>query len=124
MRFFGYNIADNTTLLLALSQIYGIGKNSGLKTCKNLGFSTQLPITLLNEVHIQEIQRWMENNKLTELELRKKVDGTLKNLQTIHCYRGMRHRLGLPVRGQRTHSNAKTQKKRAFTRVNLSKKSK
>lgn len=123
MRFLGYNISEHKTLRVAMSSVFGIGSNVGVQVCRRLGLADNIVLDSLTTEHLQEIQKWVEENKVTEFELRKKIDDSLKRIKSSKSYKAMRHRYGLPVRGQRTHSNGKTQKKfGSFRGVGLTKK--
>lgn len=123
MRFLGYNISEHKTLKVALHSVFGVGPNVGVQVCRKLGLAENIVLDLLTVEHLYDIQKWVEENKVTEFELRKRVDDSLKRIKSSKSYRAMRHRYGLPVRGQRTHSNGRTQKKYAsFRGVGLVKK--
>lgn len=106
------NLPENKPVVFALTNIYGIGKHSASQICKKLGFSINLKIKDLTQEQSLEIVRSIDFLDLTlNNELRKFRSLTLKNLVRIKSYRGLRQVRGLPVRGQRTHTNAKSAKK-------------
>lgn len=106
------NLPDNKSVFFALTNIYGIGKKSASNVCKKLGFATNLKIKHLTPKQLNEIVRTIESSNLVlNNELRKMRSLTLKNLIQIKSYRGLRRVKGLPIRGQRTHTNAKSSRK-------------
>lgn len=106
------NLPDNKPVLFALTHIYGIGINTALCICKKLGFSTNLKIKDLTQEQALEILRVIDSSDLIlNNELKKFRSLSLKNLIQIKSYRGLRRVRGLPVRGQRTHTNAKSARK-------------
>ena len=106
------NLLDRKSVFFALSKIYGIGKSTAFNICKKLGFSINLKIKDLNQEQIAEILQLVESSDLSlNNELKKLKSLTLKKLVNIKSYRGLRRIRGLPVRGQRTHTNAKSAKK-------------
>ena len=103
---------EKKSIFFALTQIYGIGKSTAFLICKKLGFSVNLKVKDLTQEQIVEILQVVELLNLTlNNELKKFKSLTLKKLITIKSYRGLRRVRGLPVRGQRTHTNAKSAKK-------------
>ena len=105
-------LPENKSVFIALISIYGIGKSTSLKICKKLGFSLNLKIKDLTEEQILEILKLIEYlNLSTNNELKQLKSQILKNLIEIKSYRGLRRSKGLPVRGQRTHTNAKSARK-------------
>ena len=106
------NLPENKPVFSALTCVYGIGKNSASLICKKLGFSSNLKIKDLTHEQIADILKIIDSSELTlNNELRKLKSLTLKNLIQIKTYRGLRRVRGLPVRGQRTHTNAKSARK-------------
>ena len=100
---------DNKSIFSALISIYGIGKSNAFSICKKLGFSENLKVKNLSEDHIKKLLKLVENsNLLITSDLKKTKSLILKNLIFIKSYRGLRKIKGLPVRGQRTHTNGKT----------------
>lgn len=106
------NLSDQKSVFFALRKIHGIGKNMAFCICKKLGFSINLKIRDLSQEQIVEILKLIDSLELLlNNELKKFKSLTLQNLVVIKSYRGLRRVRGLPVRGQRTHTNAKSAKK-------------
>jgi len=106
------NLPENKSVFFALTHVYGIGKNTAFQICKKLGFSINLKIKDLTEEQTVEIIQLIDSSNLTlNNELKKLKSLTLKNLINIKSYKGLRRVKGLPVRGQRTHTNAKSARK-------------
>jgi small subunit ribosomal protein S13 len=95
---------------IALTYIYGIGRTTALKILDVTGVAWTRGIDDLSADEINEIRKEIEQNHKVEGDLRREVSGNIKRLMDIGCYRGLRHRRGLPVNGQRTHTNARTRK--------------
>ncbi len=108
-RIAGVNIPNNQHVSIALTSIYGIGRSNSLNICKTLGLTPSIKIKDLSEEQIDQVRDTV--SKLTiEGDLRREISMNIKRLIDLGCYRGMRHRRGLPVRGQRTRTNARTRK--------------
>jgi len=107
---FGINIDSNQKIPFALKKIYGLGDKKVSELCSYMGMSKNLKLNDLNESQISKLCHYIEENFLIESELRKNQTYNIKRLLDIKSYRGLRHAHGLPVHGQRTHTNAKTQK--------------
>lgn len=108
-------LPENKSVIIALTSIYGIGKPTSLFICKKLGFSGNFKVKNLTEEQTLEILKLIEFLNLTTTnELKQLKSQNLKNLIEIKCYKGLRRNKGLPVRGQRTHTNAKSAKKNKF----------
>lgn len=106
------NLPENKSVFFALTYIYGIGNNTAFRICKKLGFSTNLKIKDLTQEQTLEIVQIVDSMDLVlNNELKKLRSLSLKNLIQIKSYRGLRRVRGLPVRGQRTHTNAKSARK-------------
>lgn len=106
------NLSEQKSVFFALTKIYGIGKNTSFFICKKLGFSINLKIKDLSQEQIIDMLQLIDSlNFLLNNELKKLKSLTLKNLITIKSYRGLRRVRGLPIRGQRTRTNAKSAKK-------------
>ena len=106
------NLPENKSVFFALTHVYGIGKNTAFQICKKLGFSINLKIKDLTQEQTVEIIQIIDSLDLTlNNELKKLKSLALKNLIDIKSYRGLRRVRGLPVRGQRTHTNAKSARK-------------
>ena len=113
-RIAGINIPDNKHLNIALTYIYGIGRTSAEKICDALNLEYSIKVSKLTEADLDNIRA--EVGKLNlEGDLRREVSMNIKRLMDLGCYRGLRHRRSLPVRGQRTHTNARTRKGPAKT---------
>ena len=108
-RIAGINIPDQKHTEIALMSIYGIGKTTSKKICQQAGVKTDAKIKDLTEEELEKLREQI--SKLTvEGDLRRQVSMNIKRLIDLGCYRGQRHRRGLPVRGQRTKTNARTRK--------------
>ncbi len=109
-RIAGVELPRNKRMEIALTYIYGIGRNSALKILKEAnvdpGRKTD-DLTAEEQVHIRNV---IDQSYKVEGDLRRDVQQSIKRLMDLGCYRGLRHRRGLPVRGQRTHTNARTRK--------------
>lgn len=106
----GVDLPRNKRMLIALTYVYGIGKSLSKKILDEAGIDTNLNSDSLNEVQVAKIRDVLEKNYKVEGDLRRDVSMNIKRLVDLGSYRGSRHRKGLPVRGQRTHSNARTRK--------------
>ena len=95
---------------IALTYIYGIGRATALQILDATGVNWTRSIDDLNADEVNEIRKEIETNHKVEGDLRREVSSNIKRMMDIGCYRGLRHRRGLPVRGQRTHTNARTRK--------------
>ena len=108
-RIAGINIAEHKHTEIALTAIYGIGRQTAKNICKEIGISPSLKIKELTEEQLDFIRNVI--SKITvEGDLRREVSMNIKRLMDLGCYRGIRHRRGLPLRGQRTRTNARTRK--------------
>lgn len=110
MRVAGVNIPDQKRVEVALTYIYGIGRSRAAKICAAAGVSVEKKVNELTEEEAGKIRQIIQDDGRVEGDLRKEVQLSIKRLMDIGCYRGLRHRRGLPVRGQRTHTNARTRK--------------
>jgi small subunit ribosomal protein S13 len=108
----GAHIPNNKSLKIALNSIHGIGNKTSLKSCHKLNIIPHVYVYQLTDFQINKLKKEIRNY-IIGLNLKNKIKNRVKTLIYIGCYRGFRHNLGLPVRGQRTHTNAKTQKKLA-----------
>lgn len=109
-RIAGVDLPRGKRVDIALTYIYGIGKNTALKILDSTGVNWERKIDDLSADEVNEIRKELEQNYKVEGDLRREVSGNIKRLMDIGCYRGLRHRRGLPVHGQRTHTNARTRK--------------
>ena len=110
-RIAGVNIPDHKHTVIALTAIYGVGRTTSLKLCTAVGIEPSAKVSQLSEAQLEALRN--EIAKLTvEGDLRRTVTMNIKRLMDLGCYRGLRHRRGLPLRGQRTKTNARTRKGR------------
>lgn len=119
-RIAGINIPENKRIEAGLTMIYGIGRNLSATILKNLNINVDAKVKDLNEVDLNKLREYIVKIP-TEGELRRKRQLDIKRLQEIGCYRGTRHRKRLPVRGQRTRTNARTRKGKRVTVANKKK---
>jgi small subunit ribosomal protein S13 len=106
----GVDLPRNKRIDIALTYIFGIGRNTAVELLEKAGIDRSIRTLDLSEVEVASIRRIIQSDYKVEGELRKEVAMNIKRLIDINCYRGMRHKKGLPVRGQRTHTNARTRK--------------
>ncbi len=109
-RIAGTDLPREKRLEVALTYIYGIGHSSSRKILKDSGVSSDVRVKDLTEEEITKLRRAIEGNYRVEGDLKREVSMNIKRLMDIGAYRGLRHRRGLPVRGQRTSTNARTRK--------------
>jgi small subunit ribosomal protein S13 len=109
-RIAGVNLPREKRLEIALTYIYGIGQATARKTCAELGLSSDEKVRDLTDEEITKLRTYIDANLEVEGELRRERSQAIKRLQEIGSYRGLRHRRGLPVRGQRTKTNGRTRK--------------
>ena len=112
-RIAGVNIPTNKRVHVALTYIYGIGPTSAKKICASVGLGDGINyprVQELSEEQVAQLRAEIDQNFVVEGERRRQVSLDIKRLQDMVCYRGLRHRRGLPVRGQRTRTNARTRK--------------
>ena len=110
----GVNVPTNKRLIIALTYIYGIGPKYSKDICEKVQIDGSKRVNNLNEDEIIKIREFIDKNFLVEGDLRREVSVRIKRLTDLGCYRGLRHRKKLPVRGQRTHTNARTRKGKAI----------
>jgi len=108
-RIVGVEIPKEKRIKIGLTCIYGIGRKNAMQILNKAGINPELKGKELSEKNVADIQSAMEGCKV-EGDLRREVSGNIKRLMDIGCYRGIRHRKGLPVRGQRTRTNARTRR--------------
>jgi small subunit ribosomal protein S13 len=108
-RISGINIPDHKHLVVSLTAIYGIGRSRASLICDNVGVPPATKVKSLSETQIEHIREEVAKF-VVEGDLRREVAMNIKRLMDLGCYRGLRHRRGLPVRGQRTRTNARTRK--------------
>ena len=109
-RIAGINLPTNKRVLIALTYIHGIGKVTSKNICDSAGVDVSRRINELSEQEVASIRQYIDSNVMVEGDLRRERTINIKRLMDLGCYRGLRHRRGLPVRGQRTHTNARTRK--------------
>ena len=109
-RVLGVDLPRNKRVEIALTYIFGIGRPRAKEICEFAGIAQELRTDALTDEHIAKIGAYIEQNYKVEGDLRREVGQSIKRLMDLNCYRGTRHRKGLPVRGQNTRSNARTRK--------------
>lgn len=109
-RIAGVDLPNDKRIEIALTYIYGIGNTSASEIIKATGINPDTRVKDLSEEEVAKIRDQIENNYKVEGDLKREVQSNIKRLTDIGCYRGRRHRLGLPVRGQNTKNNARTRK--------------
>ncbi len=112
-RIAGVNIPTDKRVEIALTYIYGIGRTRAKEICQALGIPDERRVRDLSESEVIRIREYIDDHYVVEGDLRREVAMNIKRLMDLGCYRGLRHRKGLPVRGQRTHTNARTRKGKA-----------
>ncbi|HQT88070.1 MAG TPA: 30S ribosomal protein S13 [Acidiphilium sp.] len=112
-RIAGVNIPSNKRVLISLRYIYGVGPSKARDICTTLGIPDDKRVNQLSDDEIMKIRELIDRDYRVEGDLRREVAMNVKRLVDLGCYRGLRHRKGLPVRGQRTHTNARTRKGKA-----------
>lgn len=117
-RVIGIDIPDNKRLEVSLTYIYGVGRRLSNQIIDKLGLNKDMRARELNEDDIARLNAILQSEYVVEGDLRRQIQNNIKRLVGIHCYRGLRHRLGLPVRGQRTRTNARTRKGKRKTVAN------
>ncbi len=120
-RVIGIDIPENKRLEVSLTYIYGVGRKVSNEIIAKLGLNPNARAHTLTEDNIAKINALLQSEYLVEGDLRRQIQNNIKRLISIHSYRGMRHRLGLPVRGQRTRTNARTRKGKRKTVANKKK---
>ena len=120
-RVIGIDIPDNKRLEISLTYIYGVGRKLSNEIIAKLGLNPNMRANVLTEDNIAKINAILQSEYVVEGDLRRQIQNNIKRLISIHSYRGMRHRLGLPVRGQRTRTNARTRKGKRKTVANKKK---
>lgn len=109
-RIAGVNIPTNKRVLIALTYIHGIGNAKAKEICGKVGIPAERRVNQLTDSEVIQIRETIDRDSLVEGDLRRDVAMNIKRLMDLGCYRGLRHRKGLPVHGQRTHTNARTRK--------------
>ncbi|HAD61859.1 MAG TPA: 30S ribosomal protein S13 [Planctomycetaceae bacterium] len=114
-RVLGVDIPNNKPAYISLTYLYGVGRVQAVNICYELGIDPHLRASELSEDEVARITNHLDKNYIVEGPLRRRVKQDIDRLREIQCYRGIRHRRGLPVRGQRTKTNARTRKGRKKT---------
>ena len=109
-RIAGVNIPTNKRVIIALTYIHGIGRTKALEIANKLKIDHSRRVQDLSDAEVLQIRETIDADHTVEGDLRRTVSMNIKRLMDLACYRGLRHRKGLPVRGQRTHTNARTRK--------------
>ena len=109
-RIAGVNIPTNKRVPIALTYIHGIGPSKAREICETVGISDERRVNDLSDQEVLRIRETIDANYQVEGDLRREINQNIKRLMDMGNYRGLRHRRGLPVRGQRTHTNARTRK--------------
>lgn len=109
-RIAGVDLPRHKRIVIALTYIHGIGRTTAQKICADCSLDENLRAERLSEMDVRKIRSYIEDQLKVEGDLRREVQLNLKRLMDLGCYRGLRHRRGLPVRGQRTKTNARTRK--------------
>lgn len=112
-RIAGVNIPTAKRLDVALTYIHGIGRSKAVEICEKTGLAVNKRVNELTESEVIKVRETIDRDYTVEGELRREVGMNIKRLMDLGCYRGLRHRRRLPVRGQRTHTNARTRKGKA-----------
>ena len=109
-RIAGVNLPNQKRLEVGLTYIFGVGRSTSLKICTELGLSPDTKVRDLTDEEVTKLRNYIDQNLEVEGDLRRERQQAIKRLIEIACYRGIRHRRGLPVNGQRTKTNARTSK--------------
>src|ERR671922_1427790 len=109
-RIAGVNIPTNKRVIIALQYIHGIGPQKANEIMGKVGIPEERRVSQLTDQEVLQIREVIDRDYMVEGDLRREVAMNIKRLMDLGCYRGLRHRRGLPVRGQRTHTNARTRK--------------
>ena len=109
-RIAGVNIPTAKRVVIALQYIHGIGQKYAAEICEKVKIPAERRVNRLTDAEILQIRETIDRDYMVEGDLRREVTMNIKRLMDLGCYRGLRHRKGLPVRGQRTHTNARTRK--------------
>ena len=109
-RIAGVNIPTNKRVEISLTYIHGIGRTKATEICEKVGLPRERRVAELTDQEVIRIREVIDQDHMVEGDLRRDVAMNIKRLMDLGCYRGIRHRKGLPLRGQRTHTNARTRK--------------
>ncbi len=113
-RIAGVNIPTSKLVVIGLTYIYGIGRKKAEEICSTVGIPANKRVNELTDDEVLKIRELIDSKYHVEGDLRREVSLNIKHLMDLGCYRGLRHRKGLPVHGQRTHTNARTRKGKAI----------
>jgi small subunit ribosomal protein S13 len=114
-RIAGVNLPTNKRVVIALQYIHGVGQKIAKEIMEKVNLPTDRRVSQLTDAEVLQIREMIDRDYMVEGDLRREVSLNIKRLMDLGCYRGLRHRKGLPVRGQRTHTNARTRKGPAKT---------
>jgi small subunit ribosomal protein S13 len=114
-RIAGVNLPTNKRVVIALQYVHGIGQKIAKEIMAKLNLPDERRVSQLTDAEVLQIREMIDRDYMVEGDLRREVSLNIKRLMDLGCYRGLRHRKGLPVRGQRTHTNARTRKGPAKT---------
>ena len=112
-RIAGVNLPTNKRIVIALQYIYGIGPAKAKEILEKVSLPESRRVSQLTDQEVLSLREMIDRDYMVEGDLRREVSMNIKRLMDLGCYRGLRHRRGLPVRGQRTHTNARTRKGKA-----------
>jgi small subunit ribosomal protein S13 len=114
-RIAGVNLPTNKRVVIALQYIHGVGPKIAKEIVAKVNLPAERRVSQLTDAEVLQIREMIDRDYMVEGDLRREVSMNIKRLMDLGCYRGLRHRKGLPVRGQRTHTNARTRKGPAKT---------
>ena len=114
-RIAGVNLPTNKRVVIALQYIHGVGSRTAKEIMEKVNLPAERRVSQLTDAEVLQIREMLDRDYMVEGDLRREVAMNIKRLMDLGCYRGLRHRRGLPVRGQRTHTNARTRKGPAKT---------
>ena len=114
-RIAGVNLPTNKRVVIALQYIHGVGSKTAHEIMQKVNLPQERRVSQLTDAEVLQIREMIDRDYMVEGDLRREVSLNIKRLMDLGCYRGLRHRKGLPVRGQRTHTNARTRKGPAKT---------
>ncbi|MCS6887266.1 30S ribosomal protein S13 [Chloroflexus sp.] len=123
-RIAGVDIPRNKKIEIAITYIYGIGRSNGMEILRKANVNPERRVRDLTEEEVGRIREIVDREYRVEGDLRREVQLNIKRLMDIGCYRGLRHRRGMPVRGQRTRTNARTRRGRRGQAIGIKKKTK
>ena len=109
-RILGVDIPSKKKVIIALTYIYGIGPTRAREICEKIGIDPNIKANDMTDAHVAQVTKMLDSDYEVEGDLRRQIAMSIRRLQSIQSYRGIRHRRGLPCRGQRTKTNARTRK--------------